>query len=272
MPFIERFKFPLLVHLFFQVIGFALLFYWLKHIPAPSIAAVWGIGVIAIIMTISDTHWPTKTVWLILVFGFAGIETKAIAKDRTEVFKSAKVIADKTDALLSDTEKTLNSLVFLNARIDTVDEEMRIARLNNDHAAQVALERQKEELQKRLLATQTDAVVASRARDIAARLYVWRQMEDRTEDAATTRLGSETRESNRNKVRGEYQAQLHTLVSDANLYRAAILQRFPVSRTETPTDKKWEAAFDQESIDYENFDAKNAGLYLTDLANELSPK
>src|SRR5260221_4572885 len=77
-------RFSFIFNLVFQILCLGLYLFWYKRIPPPS-EAVLIIAVIAVLVTFFEPNnrWQ-KGVWLILIFGLAFLETKAIKQDRKE--------------------------------------------------------------------------------------------------------------------------------------------------------------------------------------------
>lgn len=132
------------------------------------------------------------------------------------------------------------------------------------------------------LSGKTDAMESAEARDVAARMMsLWMQKERDEDSASYIPPGLSEEDRNRytqertkkvNKIRADYVNNLSALMPEANLYRIDILRRLQGSRVETTEDRMWEAAFHQEPIDYDRFNAKAAGMYLLNIAETLSPK
>ncbi len=148
MPSFQKVKSSILFHSVFQVMSVVLLFHWWKKIPPPS-EAVLVIGVIAIIMTICDMKIWSKALWLVLVFAFAVLETKSIAKDRAESSEREKDLYNLAKGTADKTDRTLNSVGVLGIQLSSLPGQIQDAKKHNDLELAAQLEKQQEEIQKR---------------------------------------------------------------------------------------------------------------------------
>jgi hypothetical protein len=149
MLFLRKRFDPTFVHLPFQFIGIAFLFYWAWYTPPPGYAVL-AIGVIAILMTVCDLKIGNKVVWLALVFAFAWTENCAIAKDRIEANGREKALFDTAQDTAKKTEATLNGVGQLRVQIQDVNSAQQKAIKDGNFVLADQLERQKKDAQTQL--------------------------------------------------------------------------------------------------------------------------
>ena len=127
-----------------------LYFFWCTHVPSTG-KAVLLIGVVAVLMTITDLRTPLKVASLTLVFALAFLENKSIGQDRIRAQTDRDAAFSIAGRTASTVNQTLTTVILLGNRMDNYRDEAQKA--NNNHETQLLahLQAEKEATQKRIL-------------------------------------------------------------------------------------------------------------------------